>query len=71
MSTACSNNFWGWVLNVGMIAIVEPGGGNIQGFLGDVNAFIGIGGEDLGREETGASDGVLGHRFDLGFELHY
>lgn len=36
-----------------------------------MDAFIGIGGEYLGGEETSASDGILGHGFDLGFELHY
>ena len=71
MPTARSYNFWGWVLNFDMIAIVEPFEGNICGFFRDVNAFIGICGEYLGGEETSASDGVLGHGFDLGFELHY
>lgn len=71
MPTPRSYNFWRWVLNFDMIAIVEPFEGNICGFFRDVNAFIGICGEYLGREETSASDGVLGHGFDLGFELHY
>lgn len=71
MSTAWSYNFRSWGLNVDMIAIVEPREGDICLLFRYVNAFIGICGEDLGGEETSASDGILGHRFDLSFELHY
>ena len=71
MPTASPYNFWCWVLNVDMVAIVEPGEGSVGYFFRNMNAFIGIGCEYLSGEETSASDGILCHRFDLGLELHY
>lgn len=71
MPIANPNNFWCWLLDVDMIAIVEPGEGSVGYFFRYMYAFIGIRGEYLGGEESSASDGILCHGFDLGFELHY